>query len=196
MAQFINIHPVDLSGGTAPKLPLGVIHQGDHLANRCGAAVMLGKEPVQLGGSCAGTAILADGSTVPLTGTIDGNLAYVELDGECYAVEGPISVFVKWVNGSPETTLISFFGTVEITETGVVIQPRVPIPDLPQLLASIEEMQEATAAAEAAAEKSVRYDTAQSLTDAQKSTARQNIGAAHISPTDASGSETGMLIVY
>ncbi len=151
MAQFINIHPVDLSGGAAPKLPLGVIHQGDHLANRCGAAVMLGKEPVQLGGSCAGTAILADGSTVPLTGTIDGNLAYVELDGECYAVEGPISVFVKWVNGTLETTLISFFGTVEITETGAVIQPSTPIPDLPQLLASIEEMRAATEDAEDAA---------------------------------------------
>lgn len=196
MAQFINMHVVDLSKGFAPKKRLGVIHQGDHLANRCGAIVMMGKAPLALGGNCAGTAILQDGSTVPLTGTISDNEAYVELDNACYQVEGTITVHVKWVSGSLETTLISFYGTVEITETGAVIQPSTPIPDLPELLASIEEMQEATAAAEAAATKSVRYDTTQSLTDAQKTTARQNIGAAQISPTDSSGSGTGMLIVY
>lgn len=38
--------------------------------------------------------------------------------------------------------------------------------------------------------------TAQSKTTAQKTTARQNIGAAQISPTDSSSSGTGMLIVY
>lgn len=38
--------------------------------------------------------------------------------------------------------------------------------------------------------------TAQSKTTAQKSTARQNIGAALISPTDSGGASTGMLITY
>ena len=79
-----------------------------------------------------------------------------------------------------ETTLISFYGTMEITETGNVIQPGTPIPDLPQRLAAIDDMEAATAAANAAASKSVRYDTTQSLTDAEKTTARINIGAAKI----------------
>ena len=150
MAQFVNMHVVDLSKGFAPKKPLGVIHEGDHLANRCGAIVMMGKAPLALGGNCSGTAILYDGSTVPLTGTISDNEAYVELDNACYQVEGPIIVHVKWVNVTLETTLISFYGTVEITETGVVIQPSTPIPDIARLLAAIDDMQEATAAAEAA----------------------------------------------
>lgn len=38
--------------------------------------------------------------------------------------------------------------------------------------------------------------TAQSKTTAQKSMARQNIGAAQISPTDSDGASTGMLITY
>lgn len=151
MAQFVNMHVVDLTKGSAPKKPLGVIHEGDHLANRCGAIVMMGKAPLALGGNCSGTAILHDGSTVPLTGTISDNEAYVELDNACYQVEGPITVHVKWVNGTLETTLISFYGTVEITETGVVIQPSTPIPDLPQLMAAIEDMVEATEDAEEAA---------------------------------------------
>lgn len=179
MAQFINIHPVDLSG-SAPVVALGTIYAGDHKANRCGAIVNKGGAPLALGGQCAGTAILADGSTVPLTGTIEGNQAYVELDSVCYTVEGQISVFVKWVDGTLETTLIALTGTVKLTETGAVIQPSTPIPDLPQLLAEIDNMRDATADAEAAAAKSVRYDTAQSLTTSQKAQARANIDAATV----------------
>ena len=181
MAQYVNMHPIDLNAGSAPTMPLGTVYEGDHLGNRCGAIVSKGGAPLALGGQCAGTAILGDGSTVPLTGTIADNQAYVELDSACYAVEGTISVFVKWVSGSRETTLIAFVGTVKQTETGIVIQPSTPVPDLAQLMAQITAMQEATAAANAAATKSVRYDTAQSLTDAQKLQARGNIGAASVS---------------
>ena len=179
MAQFVNMHTVELTAGSAPKVPLGRTCIGDHLANRCGAFVTMEGITYPLGGNCAGTAILADGSTVPLTGTIAGNQAYVELDNACYQVEGQITVHVKWVYVTLETTLISFYGTVEITETGVVIQPSTPIPDLAQLMAQIAAMQEATAAANAAASKSVRYDTAQNLTDYEKYTGRGNIDAAH-----------------
>ena len=151
MAQYENIWPIELNAGSAPVVALGTIYEGDHKANRCGAAVVKGGAPYALGGQCAGTAILADGSTVPMNGTIEGNLAYVELDSQCYSVEGPISVFVKWVNGTLETTLIALTGTVKLTETGSVIQPGDPIPDLAQLLASIEEMRAATEDAEDAA---------------------------------------------
>lgn len=190
MAQFINMHTVELTAGSAPKVPLGRTCQGDHKANRCGAFVTQDGITYPLGGNCAGTAILADGSTVPLTGTIAGNQAYVELDNACYQVEGDITVHVKWVSGALETTLISFYGTMEITETGNVIQPGTPIPDLPQLLAAIDDMEAATAAANAAASKSVRYDTTQSLTDAEKAVARKNIDAVKIEVQD-----TGLLII-
>ena len=196
MAQYVNMHPIDLNAGSAPVMPLGTIYEGDHLGNRCGAIVTQNGAAVALGGNCAGTAILGDGSTVPLTGTIADNQAYVELDSVCYSVEGPISVFVKWVSGSLETTLIAFVGTVKLTETGAVIQPSTPIPDIAQLLAAIDDMEEATAAANAAANKSVRYDTAQSLTGAEKAQALANIGAVQVSPTDSGGSGTGMLITY
>ena len=42
----------------------------------------------------------------------------------------------------------------------------------------------------------VRFDTTQTLTDAQKLQGRRNIGAAKISPTDSGGSDAGMLVVY
>lgn len=178
MAQFVNMRTVELTAGSAPNAPLGRACQGDHKANRLGAIVIENGQPVALSGNCAGTAILNDGSTVPLTGVISGNEAYVELDSACYQVEGPITVFVKWINGTLETTLISFFGTLEITETGAMIQPSTPIPDLAQLMAQIEAMQEATAAAIAVVKHSVRYDIGQILTDVDKARARANIGIA------------------
>ena len=223
MAQFINMVPVELVNSSAPVVSLRTVHQGDSNANRVGAVVTMNGEPYALGGSCAGTAILKDGSTVPLSGTVSGNEAYVVLDNACYQVEGHLHVFVTWVSGTDETTLVEFVGTVQITATDRVIQPSVPVPSLAQLLAAIEEMQDATEAAEAAATKSVRYDTAQSLTDAQKLQARQNIGvvtglvsydeaqtltgaqkaqarqniqAAQVTATDYSGSSSGLYIEY
>lgn len=178
MAQFLNMYKVDLTEGAAPVVSLKQIHLGDHKANRVGAIVTMDGVPYPLGGNCAGTAILADGSTVPLTGTVAGNQAYVELDNACYQVEGQINVFVAWVSGSLQTTLLAAVGTVRITETSTVIQPSTPVPDLAELMAQITAMQEATAAANAAATKSVRYDTAQTLTGAQMAQARVNIKAA------------------
>lgn len=196
MAQFLNMYTVELNNGAAPVVSLKQIHQGNHKANRVGARVVLNGEPFALGGNCGGTAILADGSTVPLTGTVSGNECYVELDNACYQVEGQISVFVTWVSGNLETTLLAAVGTVRNTETGNVIQPSTPVPDLAQLMAQIAAMQEATAAANAAASKAVRYDAAQSLTVAQMEQARTNIIAAHALPTDSNGSDTGFFIRY
>lgn len=181
MAQFRNMYKVELNEGAAPVVSLKQMYYGNDAANLVGAIVTLDGQPYPLtGGQCAGTAILPDGSTVPLTGTVSGNQAYVELDSTCYSLEGQISVFVAWVSPDIETTLLAAVGTVVMTETGVVIQPSTPVPDLAELMAAIEDMEEATAAAEAAASKSVRYDTAQQLQPSQQAQARANILAARL----------------
>ena len=192
MAQFINMVPVELVNSSAPVVSLRTVHQGDSNANRVGAVATMNGDPYALGGSCAGTAILADGSTVPLSGTISGNEAYVVLDNACYQVEGHLHVFVTWVSGDDETTLVEFIGMVQITATDRVIQPSVPVPSLPQLLASIAEMQDATAAANDAATKSVRYDANQYLSYAQKIQAIKNIQTALVGDTDVNGDPSGM----
>ena len=196
MAQFGQMERVELNNGAAPVVQLKWLAQNNNKAHRVGAIVTQGGEPLPLGGNCSGTAILADGSTVPLTGAVSGNEAYVELNSTCYTVEGTIIVSVTWISGQLQTTLLWAVGTVKITNTGTVIQPGDPIPNLEQLMAQITAMQEATAAANAAATKSVRYDTAQSLTGAQKAQARQNIQAAQVTAVDFSGSSSGMYIEY
>lgn len=153
MAQFVNMRKVELNDGAAPIVSLSQIYQNNNKANRIGAIVTQDGAPLSLGGSCSGTAIRADGNTVPLTGTINGNQAYVVLDSTCYAVEGELIVTVTWVDSTTgeQTTLLYAVGTVKITSSGAVIQPTTPIPDLEQLLAQIETLQSATADAETAA---------------------------------------------
>lgn len=195
MAQFYSMYDVDLkSRNNDARSLLQLIGEGDANGMRVGARVTDGGQPVALGGQCVGKVVRADGLTVPLAGTIDGNQAYVVLDQQSCAVEGQVQVAVAWVSGTNVTTLVIAYGTIVNTITGTIIQPSTPIPDLTQLLAEIENMRQATAAANAAAEKSVRYDTAQTLTDAQKNQARENIDAASEGDVDGlrSGITTGL----
>ena len=149
MAQFVNMFEVDLRKPTGPQPLRQMVAEGDAKGNRVGAIVTDDGAAVALGGSCVGKVVRADGATVPLTGTISGNQAYVVLDQASCAVEGPIQVAVCWVSGTNVTTLVVAYGTVVHTQTGNAVQPSTPIPDLAQLLAEIDEMREATAAAEA-----------------------------------------------
>lgn len=158
MAQFESIYPVDLSNiRNDARALLQIIGEGDANGMRVGATVTNGGEVVTLGGQCVGEVLRADGNQVPLTGTITGNTAYVVLDQASCAVPGPIQVTVKWVSGNNKTTLVIAYGTVVQTEGGTIIQPSDPIPDIDDLLAEIENMRTATAAAEAAATKSMTY---------------------------------------
>lgn len=157
MAQFPNMFPVEMNQGPA-SVSLNQVFQGNHKANRVGAIVTKDGAPLPLGGTCAGTVLRADGSTVPLTGVISGNQAYVELESACYAIEGSIKVYVTWISGSLQTTLLAAVGTVHITSTGSVIQPTTPIPNIEQLLAQIAAMQAATADAETAAAAMLAID--------------------------------------
>jgi hypothetical protein len=193
MAQFENMFRVDLDNRSYPVNMAQMVSEGNVSANRIGAYVYKDGQPYNLGGNCTGMVMRADGTTVPLTGVIDGNAAYVVLDQPSCAIPGPIQVAVNWVSGSNTTTLIVAYGTVIHTDTRNYVEPGTPIPDINTLLAAIEDMETATAAANAAATKAVRYDTTQSLTDANKTTARGNIDAAGLAQVvrhDASQSLT------
>ena len=152
MAQFVNIYDVDLMKPSAPRQLRQMVCEGDAKGNRVGANVYSDGIPVSLGGQCVGKVVRADGTTVQLTGTVSGNQAYVVLDQSSCAIEGQIQVAVCWVSGTNITTLVVAYGAVINTQTGTAVQPSTPIPDLTQLLAEIDAMRAATAAANAAAE--------------------------------------------
>lgn len=137
--KFKNIYKVELTNGTAPVVPLRQIYYGDKMANRVGAYVLMDGTPANISGTCVGTAIRADGSTVPLIGTVSGSQAYVDLPPACYAIAGEIQVYIKIASGETETTVLAAVGTVRITETGTVIDPGIVIPSVSDLTIAIED---------------------------------------------------------
>lgn len=139
MAQFKNMYKVELNNGIAPVVSLKQVYYADVEANRLGAIVTMNGQPFPLSGTCTGSAILADGSTVPMAGVIDGNQAYIDLDSSCYSVEGQIRIFVKITTGGVTTTLLAAVGTVQLTETDTVIDPGTIIPSVSALITAIED---------------------------------------------------------
>lgn len=225
MAQFQNMYKVELNNNVAPVVSLKQVYYGDVKANRVGAIVTMNGQPFPLSGTCTGTAILSDESTVELTGTIDGNKAYIDLDSSCYSIGGQIKIFVKITTSGVTTTLLEAIGMVQLTETDTVIDPGTIIPSVSALIADIENAVAsipadyssllATIAPDFSAETA--YSAGQYVwysgalyrftsdhaagawtgTDAEAAVIGDEIKArAKISPTDSGGSGTGMLITY
>lgn len=138
MAQFVNIYKCDLHKGPVVT-SLHQVFLGDVEANRVGVHVTDNGEDVTLSGTCSGTAILCNGGTVALTGTVDGSLAYVDLPSAVYTVEGPVEIYVTLTQGDQTTTLLTAHGNAVRTDSGVVIDPGTIIPSVAALISDIDD---------------------------------------------------------
>lgn len=121
MAQYKNTFNVDLAGHNKPVPLKQMVAEGNNSANKIIVNVMEDGQPVGLGGSCQGKVVRADGVTVLINGVIDGNTAYIVLDGNSYAVPGVIWIAIDWVSGGNTTTLLKAYGFVEDITTNSVI---------------------------------------------------------------------------
>ena len=146
--------------------PKGNFFENDNLGNLVGVRVFNDGTPATLTGSCVGYCILSNGASIPVNGTLSGNTAYIVLPSSVYAVPGPVVVAIKNINGSVITTLAAICTTV-IGVGSVAADPSATV---------IAEWTAAINAAIATVEgNSIRYDTTQSLTTAQKNQAKANI---------------------
>ena len=121
--------------------------------------------------------------TVVINGSVSNNVATLILPATCYANNTGFQLIIRLVSGSTKTAIYWGTGYVTRSATDPVIDPGSVVPDLDDILAELDQMEQATQAANtaadnanAAASKSIRYDTAQSLTDVQKAQAQDNIG--------------------
>lgn len=123
----------------------------------------------------------SDGNVVVVQGDTIDNMAYVIIPAEVYAISGIVKAYMDVVlAGSAITPVAGITFNVPQNMSGDIIDPGEVIPaSLEELLAEIDAMRQATAEARAVVSSSVRYDTAQTLTDAQKERARWNIDAAN-----------------
>lgn len=151
MAQFETWLENDLTKPIIVKALQGVIFSQDALGNRVGVRVYDGGQPATLTGSVVGSVIRADGTTVPVPGSLSGNSAYIDLPAVCYAIPGPISIVIRLITGDTKTVLGACTSTVYRTSTDAQVDPGGVIPDIDDLLAQIDAMRRGTAAANTAA---------------------------------------------
>ena len=133
----------------------GVMFNLDNLANKIGVELEYNGQPAALEGTIAGYVIRNDGTTLNLTTNTgkDGNRAWVILPQEAYTVEGPISIVIKLVYNSAETTIGACAGYVTRSRTSSEIAPTgTVIPSLASLEAAIAAANAAAANAADAAD--------------------------------------------
>ena len=131
----------------------GVLATGDNKANRFGANVYRGGEPVILD-SCGVTGyfIRPNMETVVIKGVSDGNTAYVDLEQACYSHEGQFSLAIKVSSDGVVHTVRIVDGYIRLTQTDVLIDPGEVVPTLDDIFAQIAAMEAAEGKANAAAE--------------------------------------------
>ena len=150
--------------------PKGNLFEQDNLGNLVGVKVYDNGSPVSLSGSCIGYCIVSTGASIPVNGTVSGNTAYIMIPSSVYEVPGPVIIVIKNVNGSVVTTLAAICTTI-VGTGGTVTDPSASV--IAEWTATIN------AAIATVQSNSVRFDTSQSLTTAQKTQARNNIGATY-----------------
>jgi hypothetical protein len=146
----------------------GVVFDADNMGNLIGVRTYSDGLPANLSGSCIGYCILANGSSIPVPGTVIGNTAYIVLPDTAYSVPGPINIILKIASGTSVTTLVA------ITSTVFGIGSTVADPSQATIDAWSAQISATLAALSSSA---VLYSQAQSLTTDQKARARSNIGA-------------------
>ena len=140
-----DIVDIELESGTVFRTFMNkAIGEGDANGNRFGFRCLRNGQPVSLTGSTViGHFIRADGNTVEITGTTNGDTAYVTLPATCYAVEGQFTLAIKLSGGSVTGTIRMVDGTVVNTTNGAVIDPGSVIPDLSDYLEVVEDAEAA-----------------------------------------------------
>lgn len=133
------IYDVDISQPLLPTVLQPMMVTGDKLANRIGVRLKNGAQPYTPDGSCRGYVLRADGATVPiLNGVVNGNEMYIDLPEAAYAVQGSVVISIVCVTGTSITTVFLGSGTVNRSQTDVVIDPGTVIDDISTLIQEIE----------------------------------------------------------
>ena len=138
-ATFKRIFRQDLTKPLQIYYNLELVFSKDNLANEIQIELYNGSDVYSGGGSVSGTAIRADGRTVPIeNGTISGNVVTVALTEECMDVPGTLQVYVKLTSGNVKTTIFAGVFTAIRTETDAIIDPGTIIPSITELINQID----------------------------------------------------------
>lgn len=155
MAQFETWLVSDLQKAPTVKALPGDLFSQDARSNLIGIRVMDGGEPATLAGTVNGYVIRADGQTVVVPGTLEGNTVSILLPNAAYAIVGRIQIVVRLTNTADNSvvTLGACVGTVTRSNTGSYVTSDQTLPDIEAVMAKIATLEtlESSAAGSATA---------------------------------------------
>ena len=168
---------------------------GDKDAHIFELSLYRGAEEVDLSGASAqGYFIRADGYTVPITGTISGNIVTLTLSEGCYYVVGNFNLIIKVSTAESRKSVFWGNGYVVRSMTDAIVDEENVIPSLDELLAQIAAAESAAKAANqaASAANSAATSAAQaaSAADANASAANSAANAATAAASAATEAAT------
>jgi hypothetical protein len=168
---------------------------GDKDAHIFELSLYRGAEEVDLSGASAqGYFIRADGYTVPITGTISGNVVTLTLSEGCYYVVGNFNLIIKVSTAESRKSVFWGNGYVVRSMTDAIVDEENVIPSLDELLAQIAAAESAAKAANQAASAASSAATsarqAASAADTNASSANSAANAAKAAATTATEAAT------
>lgn len=146
----------DLNRGIKKTYLNTVLTTGDKKAHRVDVSLYRGDESFT---PPSGTVVssyfirYSDNKTVPLGGSVSGNVASVTLEQACYSKPGQFALIIKIASSTEISTVFYGEGSIFTNTTDTVIDPGDVIPSLEDLLAQIAAMEAATSAANTATSK-------------------------------------------
>lgn len=146
---------VDLARGIdkVEVWPRALMYVGDKNAHTWNVTILDNGVPSKISGGVTGYFIRHDGTTVYVHGNLEGNVASVTLDDDCYAFEGDLRAMMRIASGESIITISALLFQVRHGITDQIIDPGDTIPTLDELLAQIENVRSAASAVNDAIEK-------------------------------------------
>ena len=139
MATIVTNLTCELTGAVQVKALQGNLFSADNAGNTINVFVTDHGQPATLGGTISANVIRGDGTTVAVSGAIDGNRAYIILPQACYAVPGVIQIIIKNTESSTVTTIAAVVANVYESTTDTVVDPGTIIPSVASLVEAIED---------------------------------------------------------
>jgi len=151
MARIESWFEQDLKKPVIQRYIKGNFFSLDNVGNLVGVKVYDNGAEATLSGSVTGYCVLADGTTVPVSGTRSGNQAYILLPQSALSIPGYIGIVLKLTDGNTITTLLSIIATVYPSQTDEVITPssQVITDWSQQISVALQEVEDASAAQDA-----------------------------------------------
>lgn len=139
MASIVTNLTCELTAPVSVVFLPGNMFSMDNGGNIINVFVVQNGEPVALGGSVSANVIRSDGTTVAITGALEGNKAYIILPQACYAVPGIIHIVMKITEGTTITTIAAITANVYQSSTDAVVDPGTLVPSIAALIEAIED---------------------------------------------------------